>query len=378
LTLQRAIDQAMAANPAIAAARLHRAVAAAGLDVASERPNPEGNVELTRETPRQAYGVTWPFELGNKRGKRQAVAQAAIRSGEAELAATMAEVRADVRRAYADVLVAQARLGVLTDLRDLSRRVRDAAQARFDAGDAPRLYVLQAGLAVGAAENEAAATEGAARAATARLNALLGEPLDAVRRLSDPLFMDTTLTTSAALDLARASNSELRVLDRRLDEQRARVELAGAQRAPDVAPSAMLTHDAQPEFDYGWRAGVAIVLPVLTTHKAGVRVEQATLDQLVAARHAADARIAGDVMAAVVAADAGRAAYVRYRDVILPQAQQVEQLAEDSYRLGQTGIAALLQSLQAAGALRLRSIDAAAQYRDAQTDLERAIGAPLP
>ena len=68
------------------------------------------------------------------------------------------------------------------------------------------------------------------------------------------------------------------VLDRRIDEQRAKVTLAEALRVPDVTPAAMLTHDSQPEFTYGWRAGVAITLPVFTSHKAGVLVEQTTLD----------------------------------------------------------------------------------------------------
>ena len=69
---------------------------------------------------------------------------------------------------------------------------------------------------------------------------------------------------------------------------------------------------------------------------------------------------------------------MRYRDVILPQAQQVEQLAQDSYQLGQTGIAALLQALQASRDVRLRSLDAISQFQTALADLERAIGAPLP
>ena len=72
------------------------------------------------------------------------------------------------------------------------------------------------------------------------------------------------------------------------------------------------------------------------------------------------------------------AAYARYRDLILPQAQQVEQLAQDSYQLGQTGIAALLQALQASRDIRLRSLDAVSQFQTALADLERAIGAPLP
>ena len=66
------------------------------------------------------------------------------------------------------------------------------------------------------------------------------------------------------------------------------------------------------------------------------------------------------------------------RDQIIPQAQQVEQLAQDAYQLGQTGIAALLQALQASRDVRLRSLDAIDQFQTALTDLERAIGAPLP
>ena len=69
---------------------------------------------------------------------------------------------------------------------------------------------------------------------------------------------------------------------------------------------------------------------------------------------------------------------MRYRDVILPQAQQVEQLAQDSYQLGQTGIAALLQALQTSREVRLRSLDAISQFQTTLAELERAIGAPLP
>ena len=53
-------------------------------------------------------------------------------------------------------------------------------------------------------------------------------------------------------------------------------------------------------------------------------------------------------------------------------------MAEDSYRLGQTGIAAFLQALQATRDARLRSLQAAADFQTALADLERAIGAPLP
>jgi len=378
LTLQAAMERAVAANPVIAAARLGRAIDVAGLALAGERLNPEASFEIEKETPKQSFGFAVPLELGGKRAKRIAVGEATIRAGEAQLAAAIAQLRNDVRRAYFEALVADARSSVLRELRDLSQRARDTAQARFDSGDAPRLEVLQADLALATSENEATAADGVALAARSKLNAVLALPLDTVRPLSTSLDDGGGVVTSAALDLARRGSAELATLDRRIDEQRAKAELARALRVPDLVPTATLTHDAQPEFTYGWRAGLAVTLPLFTTHKAGVMVEDTTLAQLTTQRQAAQLRIDGEVTAAAAMAEAQRLAYARYRDIILPQAQQVEQLAQDSYRLGQTGIAALLQALQATRDVRLRSLDTVSQYQAALADLERAIGAPLP
>lgn len=378
LTLQAALDRALAANPTIAAARLTSAIHLAGRALAGERPNPEATVEFEKETPKQAYGFALPLELGGKRAKRIAVSEATIHAGEAELTATIAQVRNEVRRAYYEVLVAEARLLVLRELRDLSQRVRDTAQARFDAGDAPRLEVLQASLVLAAAENETIAVQGVSVAARTRLNALIGQPLDTSQRLSTSLDAGGPVEVDAALNLARTGSATLALLDRQIEQQRARLALAHALRTPDLVPTATLTHDAEPEFTYGWRAGLAITVPIFTTHSAGVAVEQTTLDQLMAQRQAAVQRMTGEVTAAAAAAEAHRQTYIRYRDLILPQAQQVEQLAQDSYQLGQTGIASLLQSLQASRDLRLRSLDAVSELQAAIADLEQAIGAPLP
>jgi len=174
------------------------------------------------------------------------------------------------------------------------------------------------------------------------------------------------------------TSTELASLDRQIEAQRARVALAQALRVPDLTPTFTLTHRAEPEFNYGWRVGAAVTLPIFTTHRAGVLVEQTTLEQLMSQRQATLLRIQGDVTSASQRAQAQRELFVRYRDAIIPQALQVEQLAQDAYQLGQTGIAALLQALQATRDVRLRSIDAIDQFQTALTDLERAVGAPLP
>ena len=378
LTLQAAMERAFMANPTIAAARLRGAIDLANLAVAQERLNPDASVEISRETPHQAFGVAVPLELGGKRDKRIAVGEATVRAGEAELGATVAQIRNDVRRAYYAVLVADARLTVLREQRDLSARARDAAQARFDAGSAPRLEVMQAQLAVSAAENESTAAESTSVAARTQLNGLLGQPINETPPLTGAIDAGTPLASGAAVAMAQMASTQLVLLDRQIDTQRARIALAEALRTPDVTPTATLTHDAQPEFSYGWRAGVAVTLPIFTSHRAGVLVEQSTLEQLMFQRQATVLKITSDVTSAAVLAGAQRLLYARYRDEILPQAQLVEQTAQDAYQLGQTGIAALLQALQATRDIRLRSLDAVSQFQTALADLERAIGAPLP
>jgi cobalt-zinc-cadmium efflux system outer membrane protein len=237
---------------------------------------------------------------------------------------------------------------------------------------------MQAQLALAAAENEETAAEGTAAAARAALNALLAQPLDTPSTLSTSVDTGAPPAAQAALVLAERASAELVSLDRQIEAQRARIQLAEALRVPDVTPTFTLTHRAEPEFTYGWRAGAAITLPLFTTHRAGVLVEQTTLEQLIAQRQATLLRIQGDVTAAARRAQAQRELFVRYRDEIIPQAVQVEQLAQDAYQLGQTGIAVLLQALQATRDVRLRSLDAIDQFQTAVVDLERAIGAPLP
>jgi cobalt-zinc-cadmium efflux system outer membrane protein len=194
----------------------------------------------------------------------------------------------------------------------------------------------------------------------------------------DPaLDVGPTLPLDAALARARQNSTEITVLDRQIDAERARITLARAMQRPDVTPEATLTHRAEPDFTYGWRAAVAVSIPIFTTHKAGVTVEQATLAELTSQREAAVARIAGAVAAASALADAQRQQYLRYRDELVPQAIEVERMAGDAYRLGQTNLTAYLQTLQSTRDVRLRALQAAADLETALADLEQAIGAPV-
>lgn len=378
LSLDAAIARALEANLVISAARRRQLAAVQAVGVARERPNPEVRVEFERETPTQAYTLGVPFETGGKRGRRVAVSEAGVGVSDAEVARTTLEVRVDVRRAYFDAAGAAARLALLEELHGLAGRARDAARERFDAGGAPRLEVLQADLARADAENQVAGAQGVERAARARLAALLALPLDAGVALTTAIDAGIGAPSAAAASPTPAASAEVLVLDRMIAEQRARVALASALRVPDLTPEATITRGAEPEFSTGWRVGLGVVVPIFTRNRAAVRLEEATLAALSAERDAAVVRIDGEIAAARALVDALAQQFRRYQSDIVPQALEVERLADDSYRLGRTGIAAYLQALQSSRDVRLRMLQTAADYQAALADLERATGIPLP
>jgi outer membrane protein TolC len=168
------------------------------------------------------------------------------------------------------------------------------------------------------------------------------------------------------------------VLDRQVAEAAARAALARAEQVPDPTVEGAVTHDAPGEFVWGWRYAVGITVPVFTRHRAAVRVEEATLAQLRAQREALVQRIQGAVGAALARATVQRQQYIRYRDFILPQSREVEAMAEESYRSGQTGLPALLQALQSAREARAKAVQAAFDYQIALAELERAAAVGPP
>ncbi|HYX22796.1 MAG TPA: TolC family protein [Thermoanaerobaculia bacterium] len=378
LTLDEAMTAALAANPSLAAARLGRAEARARRDMARQRPNPELAIEEARDFPRDSATLSVPIERGGKRRLRIAVAEAQGRSNEAEVARLVAQTRNQVRRAYFALAAAQRRAAETAEQQRLAESARDAARARFEAGDVPRLDALQAELAAAQTANEADKARGLLAGARTDLNALLARPLDSPVTVSTGLDAGRVPPMDAAVRLAQGASTELAVLDLGIAAQQAQVELARAETARDVTAAAGVTHYSPPDFTWGWRAALTLTLPVFNRGLAQVRLEEATLARLQAERDAAAARVRGEVAAAAANAEVLRQTVLRYRDEILPRAAEVERMAEDSYRSGQTGLVALLQSLQSVHDLRLQAVQAGTDYQNALADLERAIGAPLP
>ena len=378
LTIEQAMTMALASNRDLAAARLGRDEARAQVQIAKERPNPEFAFEAERETPHQSYTLSLPVETGGKRRRRVEVSEAAAGSTDAEIARLEAQTRVAVRRAYFTLWAAQRRVAEMREIAALAAQTLKTAQDRFESGEVARLEAMQADLNRAQADNDLAAAEAEVTSARVELNTLLALPPAQPTRVDETAGAIDLPGEQAAMDMAQRASVELALLDRRIAEEQARLGLARSQQVPDVVVQGAVTTNSQPEFDTGWRAGVSLVLPIFTLHRGGVHLEQSTLARLQSEREAQEARIRGTVLASLSAAAAKREQFLRYRDAILPQATEVEKLASESYRAGQTSLVTMLQATGTLRDVRLRSVGSGLDYQIALAELESAIGAPLP
>jgi len=368
----------MRANPTLIAARLKTPVARAGIVVAREIPNPELTFEESKETPHDALTLAQPIEVAGKRRRRVAVAEAETALAEADSDAVAAEVRSRVRRAYAQLAAAQRRAAETGSLATLAARTTEAARDRFESGAAPRLDVLQAELASMQADNDAMGARAELTAARAELNAQLAREPDTPLEAADELEEGEVPVLETAVAWAIAGSAELRAANRRIEAALARVDLARAGQYPDPTVSGSITHRGEPEFHTGWRASLVMILPLFTHHQGAVAIEERTVEQLRAEREAAEASVRARISAATSRAAALREQALRYRDAMLPRAAEVEAMAEDAYRSGQTNLVSMTQTIQSSRDVRLRGVQAGLDYQLALDDLEQALGAPLP
>ena len=142
ISLDEAIEMAIAREPTLRAARADIDVARGTRTQAGLRPNPSVSFEWRDEpsgTDNQAMiSVQWPLDLFRRSGRTN-VADREVAIAELSVLDRERITRADVRARFGDVLGGIRRLTLLEQLLDAIRRQRDLLRARVEQGASPPL-----------------------------------------------------------------------------------------------------------------------------------------------------------------------------------------------------------------------------------------------
>src|SRR5487761_1742743 len=340
-TLAQALDMAMRQKHALIAARAERAVSAAGVKIAGQRLNPTANFTALRDDPHEGWWFDIPLELGPKRKRRIQLARAQGVLTDDNVAALERLTRQSVRDAFFGLALARGITAQRSDAVTLAQRLHDIAEQRYKAGDVPQLEVFQADLVASQAQADYQVAQQDEKVALSVLNALLNEPPATNWDLVTPLDeLPAEPSLNNLLTRAANSNYDLQKIEQ---SQRALYE---ADRIPNLTLSLGMDYNSPHNFRYGPRSQVSMEVPLFMRYQGEIAQSSATLtaleDQAAATRRAVDGR----VESAFLQLDSREEQARLYGKSLVPAAQKLESLAEDSYRAGQADILAVLSAQQ--------------------------------
>ena len=378
LTFSAALELAASRNLGLEAAKRQRAIRQAQVRIAGQWANPEVSFETTQDSPHENLAFGYPLEIGGQRGKRIAVAKEELSLAELDVSAEMRTLRRNLRQAFYGLLAADERVKLAGEVVDLVERTRQAAQARFEEGAAPRLEVLAADLSLARAQADAERARSSRASALADLNAVLNQPPGQAVAITGDLGDAPPLPDFArAMGLAAASNGELLSAEHEAAIEGRRLDLLKAERIPTPTVTYGLPMNAPDEFTIGQSLGISMTIPLFTRNRGEITQSHATLDQLRAKRDAARRVVESQVFSTLARIDGQRKQVESFRTKIIPAAAELATLAEESYKMGRSQVLALFEAQRALRDVRREYLEALLEFQAALADLEEVIGAPI-
>ncbi len=373
LTVDRAVEIALAHNRDLLAAMEELGLARADLIAASTIRNPVFDGEIRFPGKPFEIGITQTLiDLFRLRGRR-ALGQAEFEAERLRLAGAVIGFAAEVR---ADWYVLQAAQQALTQQRTIAEAAQAAAELalrQHDAGNISDLDIENEQAIYERAKLDLARVELDERQARERLLADLG----ALKTL--PLSLPPQASPAAG-EPERSEEEVEASLTNRLDLSLAQAEIEAARRALPLARSQTwdelaigVHHEREPEGKGTTGPALALPIPIFDHGLAGRTRAVASLRRAEQRLHALTVTARSEARAARERLVEARARAEYLRDVVVPRRQRILRLTQLEYNAMLIGVYDLIRARQGlADALR-EQVTAVRDYWLARTGLETAM-----
>lgn len=395
LQLKSAYKEGLINSPRTGAVRALLDISKAGYWAATATQNPTFHYEngyISEQTRRVGSDLT--FSPPWKIVFRLLAAKAQYQETKSEVMNSLWGFRNDLRRAYTEVIVAEATYQTLSDIVDLTSKLMQVSQKRYEAGDVPELDVLKARLAMSQSKIDQQQGKTRIERAKQQLNIMLGRPAEEdieVPKLpsfqlkaekSDflPDFTEALPTLGYFVSMALENRWELKVIKQQLRLTKNQLRVTYGNVIPDEPFSVGQSRTGNPSPGprlLGFYVTAPIEIPVYNFQQGDIARLKATARQFYLQYDAQRNQVVADVSSAYKNLVAARQRIRTYRDYVLADSEEVARLARRSYEVGQSDITSTLQAQQANVQIRSQYLDAVTSYQQAYTDLEQSVGIPL-
>ena len=346
LTLRDAVDSALRHNPDLRIARSGADSARAELRLARAFANPA--FTSIPGTPTQ-YAASIPLDIGPRRSFRVSASRLGAEATEQDARDSTRHLILAVRRAFYDVLLADARRTIVDERRTVVQQLVSADSVRVRAGDLPERALIRGEVELVRTEADVARAAVDAQTTRLELETLMGIPAPdtALRVRGDMRYRGVSIDEQTAVQTAMAIRPDMAASRRREDQSRALRHLAGAS----AFPVPLLSYVRQlntpfPSGRYG-ALGIGVEVPLLTQYRGLRDRAEAGEVSARAARLRVEAQVTTDVRSAIAEFRAEQALVQRYEGGVLAKVTRNVEATRYAYSRGATSLLDVLDALRA-------------------------------
>lgn len=383
LTLEQVIELAERQHPQLAEAYALVETAAGRAQQAGSLSHPElivgaqqlpldGNASNQRE---YVAGVAQPIPLGGRLGKARAAELLEREVRARGLEVTRRELRKQVHSAFATALYQEQAFQAQTSMVGSYEKSVATTKARVAAGDAVTADLARAEMELVRTKVELQRSQALREQSLLGLAAAMGDANRKVRSLAGSLDAAFEIPTLESLAANLAAQPEMLRADASVRTSQARLELARAERIPDVKVE-VLYHRLEATRENTLDLGLSLPLPLFNRNQGRVREARAeaaaaeararlTRNELATRLHEAHAQLTSALMSSRT-----------LQTEILPRADAVLKSAEARYTAGDIGLSEVLSVRRDSATVQLAYLESLREVMQAWAGLSGYLDAP--
>jgi cobalt-zinc-cadmium efflux system outer membrane protein len=349
LTLEQALEMAERLRPELAEAMAAAEAAAGRAQQAGTFPNPEAilgaqQIPFSGSSPNEreyVAGIGQTLPIGNRLSKAR---KAELLDREVRirgLEVRHREIRKRVHTAFATALYQEKAFQTQSRIRENAEKAAATTKARVEAGDALREDLARSEMEFARAKVEQQRAEALHKQALVELASAVGDAGLLINSLEGTLDTTFEIPTLEALAASLSSQPEVAQADADIRARSARVDLAKAERIPDVKVE-LLYHRLEATKSDTLDVGLSIPLPLFNRNQGRLREAQAEVAAAQARSRMAQNEVQTRLRDAHLQLIASLANRRTFQAEILERADTVLKSAEARYEAGDISLAEVL------------------------------------
>jgi len=364
LTLEQALEIAERQHPQLAEAHALVEAAAGRAQQAGTFPNPEAIVGAQQipfnsdQSNQREYvaGVAQPIPLGGRLGKAH---EAELMEREVRvrgLEVARRDLRKRVQAAFATALYQDEAFQAQSRIAQSYDKAVATTKARVDAGDAVPEELARVEMEFARAKVEVQRSQSLREQAMLRLVAAIDDSRLSVKSLAGSLDTTFEIPTLESLVASLSTQSEFTMADASLRASNVRIELAKAERIPDVKVEA-LYHRLEATKENTFDIGLSIPLPLFNRNQGKLREARAEAAAAEARLRMTENELNLRLRESYAQLTSALATSRALQTEILPRAETVLKSAESRYAAGDTSLADVLPVRRDWAAIQLSHLE---------------------